>query len=89
MVLLPCFRFGFDLLERYNVLRLQTFLAFDDVEFYTLAFIQVTVAVAKYGIEMYEYIFAIVTFNETVAFATIEPLYGALLFFRHDLELLS
>ena len=54
MVLLPCFRFVVDLLERYNVLRLQAFLAFDDVELYALAFIQVTVAIANNGVEMDE-----------------------------------
>jgi hypothetical protein len=58
-------------------------------EFYALTFIQITVSIANYGIVMNEYIFAILTLNETVTFATVEPLNDALLFFRHDLELLS
>jgi hypothetical protein len=89
MVLLPCFRFVFDLLEGYYVLRLQTFLDFDDGEFYALIFIQVAAAIANNGIKMAEEIFSIFMFNETAAFAIIEPFYDALLFFRHDLGLLS
>ena len=54
MVLLPFFRLLVDFLEGYNVLRLQAFLAFDDVEFYALAFIQVTEAIANNRIEMDE-----------------------------------
>ena len=54
MVLLPCFRFVFDLLVSYNVLRLQTFLDFDDGEFYALIFIQVAAAIANNGIKMAE-----------------------------------
>jgi hypothetical protein len=87
MAALFFFRSGF--LDGDYVLRLEAFLALDNGKFYTLAFFQVAVSVANDGVEMDEYIFAFFAFNKTVAFATIEPLYGALLFFRHDLELLS
>lgn len=89
MYSLLCFRFVVDLLDDHFVLRLQSFLALNDYELYTLAFIQVTVSITNNGIVMDEYIITIFRFNETVAFATIEPFYGALLFFSHGLELLS
>jgi hypothetical protein len=78
-----------DFLDNGYVLRLQAFFALHDCEFNALTFIQITVSISYDGIVMNEQILAVFTFNETVAFATIEPLYGALLFFRHDLELLS
>jgi len=75
--------------DRADFGRLRAFLTLLDREFYPLAFIQVAETLSlDLGI-VYEDILAVFTFNETVAFATIEPLHGTLLFIRHDLELLS
>jgi hypothetical protein len=77
-------------LDHNNVLSLRTFLSLHEVELYALAFFQVAVAaIVSQGAVMHENIRTFCTFNETVAFATIEPLHCALYSFRHDLELLS
>jgi hypothetical protein len=76
-------------LDHNNVFCLQAFLALGNGKLYALALFQVFVAITNDSVEMYEYIFAFCTLNETVPFATIEPLYCTLFFFRHDLELLS
>ena len=50
----PVYRFVSVILDNYDVLRLQAFLAFDDGEFYTLTFIQITVSISNDGIVMDE-----------------------------------
>lgn len=77
------------ILEYDDVLSLQALGAFSNCELYALSFFQIAVTITNDGIEMDEDVFALCTGNETVAFATIEPLYRTLFFFRHDLELLS
>jgi hypothetical protein len=76
-------------LDDSDVLGLQAFLALRNGELYALSFFQIAVTITNDGIEVDEYIFATCTFNETVAFATIEPFDCTLFFLRHDLELLS
>jgi hypothetical protein len=60
-------RFVVDFLDNYDVLRLQAFFALDNGKFYALTLIQVTVSISNDGIVMDEQIFAIFSFNETVA----------------------
>jgi hypothetical protein len=77
-------------LDHNNVLCLRAFLALRNRELYALAFFQVTVTtIISERAEMNENIRAICAFNETVAFATIEPFDCALYSVRHGLELLS
>jgi hypothetical protein len=76
-------------LDYNDVLCLQAFLALRNVELYALAFFQIAISIANDGVVMDKYIFAFCALNESVAFATIEPLDRTLFFLGHDLELLS
>jgi hypothetical protein len=77
-------------LDHNNILCLRAFLTLCDRELYALAFFQVAVtAIISECAEVHENIRAFCSFNETVAFATIEPFDCALYSFRHGLELLS
>jgi hypothetical protein len=51
---LPCSYFVCDILDDYDILGLQAFLALDNGEFYALSFIQVAVSIADNGIVMDE-----------------------------------
>jgi len=76
-------------LEYDYVSRLRAFLALNDIELYALAFLQIFVSFTNDSVVMDKNIFAFRALNETKTFGAIEPLNGALFFFRHDLELLS
>jgi hypothetical protein len=60
-------------LENYDVSSLQTLGTFFDREFHLLALLQVLEAFALYGAEVNEYIRTTFTFDEAVAFGTVEP----------------
>jgi len=75
-------------LDGDNILSLGTLLAFDNFEFYSLAFIKGFETFGNDRVEVDENISARIALDETVALATIEPFYNTL-FSRHDLELLS
>src|SRR5690606_27572615 len=68
------------------VLRLGAFLALDNDELYSLAFLQGAIAIARNGAVVHEHIFAIIPLDEAKTLGCIEPLDFASYAFSHDPE---
>ena len=75
--LLGCLFFRCYILQLNNVRSLFTAVAFDYIEFNSLAFFQGFETVALDCGEMYEYVAAIFAFNETITLFSIKPFYFA------------
>src|SRR4029077_13789605 len=74
-------------LEAGNVLRLQAFRAFADLEFNRLPFVERLVSIHLNSRKMDEHILAGLALDESVAFAGIEPLHCSLFFHFYYLAL--
>ena len=67
--------------ERDDVVRLRAFVTGHFDELHALPFFQGAMAFANDRTEMNEQVFAALALDETVAFATVEPLHGSGLFY--------
>lgn len=67
-------------------MRLGAFLALDNNELNSLAFLQGAIALTDNGAEVYKHIFAIIPFDEAKTLGCIEPLDFASYAFSHDPE---
>jgi hypothetical protein len=77
------------LVERYNVLGLRALRTLRNAELDTLAFFKVAVAFTYNGTVVDKNVTTGILLDKAKPFGTIEPLHGACLSIRHDLELLS
>jgi hypothetical protein len=69
-----------ELLSLQHIRGLRTFLAFDDLKFDTIAFLQALVPLCNQGTVMHEHIGPVVTANKPKPFSVVEPFYGSFQF---------
>ena len=68
------------LLSLHHIRSLRTFLAFDDLKFDVIAFLQALVPLGNKGTVVHEHIGSVVTADEPKPFSIVEPFYGSFQF---------